>query len=223
MGRPAYGGRTTCEECKSLDVRRWHREGCLAAGQWFTASWTYGGKPAGSISAWTEPDSVILTFNWRGSGNNESRSVEQRVKIVWTNCRLGGRRPWFQCTACARRVAKLYLCGRPIFACRHCLGLAYTSQQESPRDRALTQAQKIRERLGGSANLLDDPFPEKPPGMAWIAYERLRRRGEAAEKRLSALMLRRFRRRRARPRSPSLRSCPRAWCKSSAPRRKPVR
>jgi hypothetical protein len=201
MGRSAYGGRTTCEECKSLDVRRWHREGHLQAWQSFSASWSRGGKPDGSVSAWTEHDSIVLTFSWRGSESAEWKPVEQRVKIVWTNCHLGGRRPWFQCAACARRVAKLYLCGRPIFACRHCYGLAYTSQQESPRNRALTQAQKIRERLGGSVNLLDDPFPEKPLGMHWSAYERLRERGEAVERRLNALMLRWLPRPPVRPRS----------------------
>jgi hypothetical protein len=188
-GRPAYGGRTTCESCNSLDVRRLHREGRLRMGQWFSWKWACGG-----ISVWTEVDSVILTFGWRESGSNEPKSVEQRVPIVWTNCHLGGRRPWFQCTACGRRVAKLYLGGRPVFACRHCYGLAYASQQEGPRDRALTQAQNIRERLGGSVNLLDDPFPEKPRRMHWRTYRRLRQRAEAAELRSNALMLRWLRR-----------------------------
>jgi hypothetical protein len=27
MARPAYGGRTTCESCIRIDVRRWHRGG----------------------------------------------------------------------------------------------------------------------------------------------------------------------------------------------------
>ena len=195
MGRIAYGGgRTTCESCKSLDVRRWHREGRLQAGQSFPVSWTYRGEPSGSISVWTETGSVILTFSWRGSGGSERKSIEQRVPIVWTRCHFGGRRPWFQCTAfargryCGRHVAKLYLGGSAVFACRHCHGLAYSSQQESPRDRSVSQAQKLREQLGGSVNLLDDPFPEKPRGMHWRRYDRLRRRGEALEARANALL-----------------------------------
>jgi hypothetical protein len=38
--------------------------------------------------------------------------------------------------------------------------------------RALHKAQSIRERLGGSANMMA-PFPEKPKGMHWKTYERL--------------------------------------------------
>ncbi len=32
MARPAYGGRLTCEGCKSIGVRRWHRGGRLLRG-----------------------------------------------------------------------------------------------------------------------------------------------------------------------------------------------
>src|ERR1700730_14154689 len=55
---------------------------------------------------------------------------------------FGGARPWFMCPVqsngvyCGRRVTKLYGVGR-LFACRHCYRLAYTSQQESARDRGL--------------------------------------------------------------------------------------
>jgi len=97
----------------------------------------------------------------------------------------GGRRPWFLCSVysndqyCGRRAAVLYGAGE-LFACRRCYGLAYESQQGTPRQRGVGQAQKIRTRLGGTVNLFE-PFPEKPKRMHWRTYLRLRARGEAAE------------------------------------------
>ncbi len=46
--------------------------------------------------------------------------------------------------------------------------------------RALHKAQEIREKLGGSANMME-PFPEKPKGMHWWTYERLRNEHDEAE------------------------------------------
>jgi hypothetical protein len=75
-------------------------------------------------------------------------------------------------------VAKLYLGGR-IFACRFCYRLAYQSQNENAAFRSITRAQKIRVKLGGSADL-SSPFP-KPRGMHWRTYERLQAEAEHAE------------------------------------------
>jgi hypothetical protein len=66
MARPAYGGRTTCESCTSIDIRRWHHQGRLRPGQHFSWSWTRGGEPAGSITVRTEWDAVILIYRSRG-------------------------------------------------------------------------------------------------------------------------------------------------------------
>jgi hypothetical protein len=87
---------------------------------------------------------------------------------------------------CGRRVAKLYLRDAAVFACRQCCGLAYASQQEIPRRRAISRAQKARMRLGGSANLLE-PFPKKPRGMHRWTYYRLSAKAMAAHERSIAL------------------------------------
>jgi hypothetical protein len=185
MARPAYGGRTTCESCISIDVRSWHREGVLRAGKFFSCSWTRGGEPSGRINVRTECDEVVLSYRAQNWGASEWKAIEQRVPIAWTACHLGGRRPWFVCSVysngrfCGRRAAVLYGAGE-LFACRRCYGLAYESQQETPMRRGVFQAQKIRVRLGGSVNLFE-PFPEKPKRMHWLTYLRLRARAEAAE------------------------------------------
>jgi hypothetical protein len=185
MARPARGGRNTCESCISIDVRRWHREGRLRAGQYFSSLWTRGGEPSGSIDVRTECDAAVLSYRSRSWGGREWKPIEQRVPITWTACHFGGQRPWFVCAVysngryCGRRVAVLYGAGE-LFACRRCYGLAYESQQEIPMRRGVSQAQKIRMRLGGSVNLFA-PFPEKPERMHWRTYLRLRARAEAAE------------------------------------------
>ena len=86
-------------------------------------------------------------------------------------------------TACiaVAAVTKLYGAGR-LFACRHCYRLAYASQQELAHQRGLGKSQKIRMRLGGSPNMLEE-FPDKPKGMHWRTYERWRRVHDAAEER----------------------------------------
>ena len=185
MARWPIGARDTCESCKSIDVRRWHREGHLSEGQYFSWSWTCGGEPSGTIGVRTKGDAVVLTYRARNLLATEWKSIEQRVPITWTNCHLGGCRPWFVCSVsangryCGRRVAVLYAAGE-LFACRRCYDLAYMSQQEYPVARKIRCLQKIRMRLGGSADMTE-PFPEKPRGMHRRTYLRLRERAEAAE------------------------------------------
>ena len=75
-------------------------------------------------------------------------------------------------------AAKLYLAGR-YSACRRCHELAYQSQRENGFGRALLKAQRIRMRLGGSANMMV-PFPPKPKGIRWSTYNRLWAKENAA-------------------------------------------
>jgi hypothetical protein len=173
----------TCESCQSIDVREWARRGYLRPNERFSWSWSPGGKPFGSITVRTGPDAVpgavVLSFRSRGSAGGRSRSFEQRVSISWTKCHLGAWRPWFRCS-CGRRAAKLYDGAAAVFACRHCCRLAYASQQLCTRDRLISSARKIRMQLGGGPSLFD-PFPDKPRGMHWSTYDRLRARAQASE------------------------------------------
>jgi hypothetical protein len=165
-------------------VRDWHRED-LSAGRYFSWSLTCGGAPSGAINVRTEHDAVVLIYQARSLLATEWKAVEQRVPITWTNCHLGGRRPWFICPVhcdgryCGQRVAVLYAAGQ-LFACRRCYDLAYASQQEKSAFGNLRKSQKIRIRLGGSPDPFE-PFPEKPRGMHRRTYLRLREEAEAAE------------------------------------------
>ena len=131
----------------------------------------------------------------KGSRRPRIRSVP----LQRTPCNFGGARPWFECSSvsvgygCGRRVAKLYLDGH-VFACRQCCGLAYASQSENVRDRAMRRARKIRRRLGGGPSLLD-PLPDKPPRMHRWTYFRLVAKAIRAQERLLGLDIEDIRRR----------------------------
>jgi hypothetical protein len=103
--------------------------------------------------------------------------VEQRVQTQTSPCHLGGQRHWFTCPRCSKRVAVLYAPGR-YFACRQCGGLSYATQKEGVGDRASTRADKLRNRLGWEAGILNGSGG-KPKGMHWTTYQRLKKQHDA--------------------------------------------
>lgn len=143
----------------ALDVRYLQRKGFLFPGASGTLQWSRNGEQTGSIQVSTTVDSVILSYRHCGYGE-DWRAIEYPVRLQWTQCNYGGRRAWFLCPAqgCCRRVAILY--GGGIFACRHCHQLVYESQHERWWDRALSQSQTIRVKLGGPDAALQ---PARPP------------------------------------------------------------
>jgi hypothetical protein len=73
----------------------------------------------------------------------------------------------------------LYL-GSRYFLCRRCCGLAYSSQREDRKYRALRRLLKIRKRLGATGPV-DSPLPQKPQRMRKTTYARLKQKVEQAE------------------------------------------
>jgi hypothetical protein len=160
-----FNKKTTIDECQRIDVRYLHREGLLKPGRWFSLRWSRAGRETGSIrgvvSRDDRPEQIILLYRHRSGASGEWEDVQEPVPLSWTACNFGGERPWFVCpgAGCGRRVAILYGPGR-YFLCRHCYDLRYENQREDKMHRALRRAQKIREGLGGSANMME-PFPQE--------------------------------------------------------------
>ncbi len=171
--RHRFDKKTTTDECHSLDVRNLYQEGLLKPGGWFCSSWSRAGREVASIRGFVYGDRLILSYRHRSGLGSEWEDVKEPVSLEWTPCNFGGERPWFLCPGvrCGRRAAVLYGPGK-YYLCRHCYDLRYESQREDKKDRALRRAQKIRMRLGGSANMLE-PFPERPKGMHHDTYMRL--------------------------------------------------
>ena len=183
-GRAAGLGRDTVEACRSIDVNRLHKEGCLVLGWSGGWQWTRDGEKVASINLRAEDERLHLSYRVRVAGG-DWEDVNETVRIVRVACRFGGTRPYFICPGvvngnpCGRRVVKLHGPGR-YFLCRHCYRLAHASQSEGAWDRALRRANKIRMRLGGEPGMAS-PFPPRPKGMWRRTYERLRKEAFEAE------------------------------------------
>ena len=165
-------GKDTTSDMQPLDVRRLQRDGLLTPGRSFGWRWLRNDEEVASIQMRTESDRVILDYRTRRRGG-EWQQMDYPVYLEWTPCNLGGRRAWFRCPAqgCGRRVAILF--GGSLFACRHCHKLAYQCQRETDDDRAMRRADAIRQRLGWEAGIAN-PEGDKPKGMHWRTFDRLR-------------------------------------------------
>lgn len=177
-GRTSYRG--VLDSCRRLDVNRWHGENMFVGCQSGTRAWfDEDGEQVASIGYTSSADHVEL-FYTVAPGTEDAHELRYRVWVVWTPCTFGGERPWFGCPngSCGRRVGKLYLCGE-YFVCRHCTCRGYESQRENRSDRLMRRARRIRQRLGASMNL-SEPVWQKPKGMWWRTFERLREEEEWA-------------------------------------------
>ena len=183
-GPPSGSGRGKVDECRSIDVSRLHKEGCLQPGWSGGWQWTNNEERVAWINLRAAADCVHLSYRVR-IGDGEWENVDETVRIVRVPCRFGGSRAYFVCPGvvngitCGRRVAKLYGPSR-YFLCRQCYRLVNASQSESEWDRAIRRTRKIRQRFRGDPNI-DAPFPKKPKGMWRRTYERLHERALKAE------------------------------------------
>lgn len=190
-GRRYQGGKDTTSDMRTLDIRRLHRDDLLTPGMAFGWKWTRNDEEVASIRISTEADRVILNYRSRSNGG-EWQPMEYPIYLEWTDCNLGGMRPWFLCPArgCGRRVAILY--GGSIFACRHCHNLNYECQRESDDDRAARRADTIRRRLGWEPGILNGSGG-KPKGMHWRTFNSLKAEHDACVQRSLTGMAKRFR------------------------------
>lgn len=171
FGSGQQGGKICTDDMRRLDVRRLHRANCLKPGMAYDWQWSSAGEVVASIHLTVEPDRVWLKYRQRQQGG-DWHDMRYPVWLDRTRCHLGGERVWWRCPAvgCGRRVAVLF--GGGVFVCRHCQRLAYRCQRETPNDRVIRQADKIRQRLGWEMGILNSPG-SKPKGMHWRTYERL--------------------------------------------------
>jgi len=169
-GRPWGLGASKCEDHSSIDLAWLNRQGILKRYGWTTITWSRGGEKTGSIQVKAEQRGLRLSYRTRDWGG-EWEPIEELIPFSYSATNFDGRRRWFRCPSCGRDCRVLY--GGKVYRCRRCYGLKYQSQYEPGFGRALSQAQKIREKLGGYL-CVDDPFPPRPRYMHWKTYRRLK-------------------------------------------------
>lgn len=163
-------GKPCTDERRSLDVRSLQRKGLLMTGNTFHWRWKRHGETVAEIQVVVGNDCVVLNYQQR-LGASPYQPCGNTVMLDWTGCHYGGRRPWWLCPVCGRRVAVLYS-GRGSYSCRHCSQLAYRSQRETEEGLSARRANRVRVRLGWPQGILNLPGG-KPKGMHWKTYSRL--------------------------------------------------
>jgi hypothetical protein len=156
-----------CEHHHAIDLAQLRR---LKPGCCRSTNWSRGGRPTGSITVHAGHCYMRVAYRYHRR-DGTWHEVREVLAFTETETCFGGRRRWFECPSCGRPCRVLYGGGR--FLCRLCCGLRYASQYETAGGRARGCAQKLRMRLGGSANLLE-AFPPRPKHMQSRTYRRLR-------------------------------------------------
>jgi hypothetical protein len=139
---------------------------------------------------WPEGTKHTLAFRSPHTGT----VISVKVSLTFTAERFGGRRVWFSCPECPRRVSVLWgwpshISQRYRIACAQCQRIAYASNLEGPARRWRRQMEKLEQRLGG------DPRKIEPPkGPARRTFDRLAARYETYRQKVIARSEAKFRR-----------------------------
>jgi hypothetical protein len=145
--------------------------------------WTTSGKECASIVFQSNLDEEggYLQLHWTSSGRTgESRQCEAHIALTTKPQPLGGRRWYFVCPLTGANVTKLHKpVGASTFGSRSAYNLGYRSQRQSPRDRSISRAFALREKIGDKGAIGD--YIPKPKGMHWRTFGRALERVKGAE------------------------------------------
>jgi hypothetical protein len=112
-----------------------------------------------------------------------------RIPLAQSKANYGNTRFWMTCPhqQCQRRCEKLYLCklpdGVPLFLCRMCLNLAYSSQNQTFLDRMIDKKWAIIGRLKSESEFICN----KPKRMHWKTFCRLKEEVEILDREIMRL------------------------------------
>jgi hypothetical protein len=174
MARPRK--RVRLEDGLKLDLNKLVREGFLPRGN----------EPLTISTQWTSNRrdviaSAVSTIQKEGEDRASIRIVvvgkpEERLELVAQPRHFGGQQWYFRCPVTNRKCSVVWLPpGADRFCSRQAWGkqVAYSTQFESPFDRAISARQKVKLRLIGDLDPREWELPPKPKWMRRHTYDRL--------------------------------------------------
>lgn len=184
LGSSRYGwsgpctGKDTVHQYPEIDIRHLAREITIEPKKYVEWNWPINRQqtiPIGVLVV--HPEKLALIYQLSGA-DGRPRLMKAIIKISYTKCNFGGERPWFNCPACTKRIAKIYFGGNYFF-CRHCYNLTYRTCQISGNrnDQAIDRLLKIIKKFECDPVSPMETIgwvPDKPTGMHWRTYRRLK-------------------------------------------------
>ena len=167
--------KTKVEDLLSIDLRVLRRKGALADGQVSKIQWIRQNQYLGEYRVTAATDHLSISCQIGGSEHNTT----QRIELNYTDCHLGGSRPWMMCPRCGCRIMILYVTSGGL-GCRHCQNLTYASRNESRTDQLLRCVRNARKKVGAATDLTT-PIPTKVKWKHHMRYTRLRKEAEIYE------------------------------------------
>ncbi len=130
VGRAVWNKKTKTCEAWALDMTYLAKRVNFELDKYTYVSWKSNwGRHAIIEIADICPARITLKYTIQKS-NGQSTPYSYNVILDTTPCNYGGKRWWFRCLYCHRRVRVIYLPDdSPVFACRTCHHLTYESQQ----------------------------------------------------------------------------------------------
>jgi len=120
------------ENCRSIDANSFSRWGYFKpGGRGGITRWTRNGMETGSCWVYTNIDNTddSISFSYK---YDDKPHPDVKVKLSWYSPGFGGRRYFFICPVCGKRMRTLHFKYGEI-ACRTCHNLTYESCVENHR------------------------------------------------------------------------------------------
>ena len=182
-GRSGIKKKILVEECFQININNLYRLGGIGVKHEYILKWQHprNREVFSEIRAKADNNSLILSYEAVIKETQERVGIQTLIEIEWTIPPFGGRRPWFICPKCNKRMGKLY---KPenehFFWCRHCWDLTYQSKKDSNDSVAvaLNKINRLKKKLRWDCGAEEaateySSFPVRPKGQHNRTYQKI--------------------------------------------------